>query len=263
MIQSEVSIDHATHTYTDTKGRNYTSVSHVLNIVEDKFDADGISKNCAGKGKYAGMTQKQVLDQWAATAKESTDHGTRVHNALERYSKKFTILDSDVDLTEMLQSVANGYAGYVRTYDECILYHPDYMVAGTADKILLPTSRSKVCDIEDYKTNTKKGIVYHSEYNKYKKFPVDHLSDCNYNRYVLQMSIYGVMFEYLTGRKVRKMWLTFIPENDPMKYHRIPAPFMKTDAINILEHFKKERQRKTSPLLLSEVYESEIPNFTY
>ena len=262
MIQNFVTIDHYTHTYTDVNGDIYTSVSRVLDTVDNKFDAETMSRNCAGRGKYVGMTQEEVKAQWLSTAKESTDHGSRIHNALETYSKTFTIKKEDVDLEPMIKSVTLLHKDYVRTYDECILYHPGYKVAGTADKILLPTSRSGYVDIEDFKTNIKKGIVFHNEYGKFKKFPVEHLSDCNYNRYALQLSIYGFMFEYLTKKKIRKMWLTFIPEANPMNHVRIPVPYMKTDAIAILENFKKMQENKYVFFDQGNENNSEEPNFT-
>lgn len=261
MIQSFVTLDHGTHTYTDTNGKVYTSVSKVLDSVEDKFDEEGMSRKCAGRGNYVNMTPAQVKAQWKATAKESTDHGTRIHNAIEDYSKSFELDEKRSDLLPLVKSIAEMHSGYVRTYDECTLYHPEYFIAGTTDRLLQPTSRSGYLDICDWKTNVKKGIYYFSDYGKYKKFPVEHLSDCNYNRYALQMSMYGIMTEILTGKKIRALNIVYIPPDDFMKYKVIPCPYMKSDALSIMKHFVSERDKKSNFISVKSTEEYEEPIF--
>ena len=237
MIQNNVFLRKEDHRYFDLSNNEYRSVSAVLNEITEKFDAEVISKRCAGKGKYAGMTALEVKTQWAAIGKNSAEHGTNIHDALERFSKHAEILEEDVHLTPMIQTINADYREYRKVHDECILYHPEYKVAGTADKVLELGTRKIYADIEDYKTNNRKGIEYFSGYNKYFFEPVNHFSDCNFNRYALQLSIYGVMYERLTGNKIRSLWIRSIPPDNMLNHKRIPVPYLKSDAMNILENF--------------------------
>lgn len=259
MIQNFVTLDHASHIYTDTTGKTYTSVSHVLNTVEEKFDEETMSRNCAGKGKYVGLTQAQVKAQWRKTANESMGHGTKIHEELERYSKTFQVEDKAME--PFVKDIHATYNDYVRTYDECVLYHPDYMVAGTADKILLPTSRSKYVDVCDYKTSLNKGgIEYFNKYGKTLKYPVEHLQACSFSRYTMQLSLYGVLIENLTGKQIRHMWIRYIPADKPMEHIKIPIVYMKDSAIAILEHFRDMQQvKKLKDEFINTIEE---PNFT-
>jgi len=248
MIQNEVYLRKEDHKYFDSKGKTYSSVSHVLNSVEEGFDAEKISRQVAGKGKYAGMTADQVKAQWKGIGTDSANHGTSIHDALEHFGKNYELKEEHTHLMPMVQSIIGDYRPYKKVHDECVLYHPDYMIAGTADKILEINTRKNIVDIEDYKTNNRKGIVYFNEFNKFKLHPVSHLSDCNFNRYTLQMSIYGLMYEKLTGGQVRALWIRYIPADNPLNHKRIPVPYMRTDAENILKNFYYKKDVSSSEI---------------
>ena len=257
MIQNDVYLEPIEHKYFNRHtGEQLTSVSKVLDSLEEKFDVEGISKTCAGRGKYKGMTQQMVKDAWKFTRKKATDHGTRIHEALERYTKEFLILEQDRELESMIKNVCKDYIAYKRTYDECCLYYPEYKIAGTADKILVTKSRAGIVDIEDYKTNISKGIYYSNDDNKYMKGPANHLQQCNFTRYALQLSIYGVMWEKLTGNKIGSMWIRFIA---PVTFidTKIMVPYMRDTAIEILKWY-------SAPFSEMKVIDdnlNEIPNF--
>lgn len=266
MIQSIVYIKKETHQYFDSVGTQYTSVSKVLDGIEEKFDPN-IAYHVAGKGKYAGMTPQQVLKAWDKNRDKAADHGTRIHDAIENYTKYFKIEEGNEDLEAMLKAITREYIDYKTTHAEAILFSPRLAalgtyVAGTTDRVLIPKPKGYF-DVEDYKTNISKGIYYHSDKNKYFYSPVDHLSHCNFNRYALQMSIYAIMVEELTGMKCRKMWLTFIPEDNPLDYRKIPVNFLKTDALAVLNAFHEKNISKPTIILphASNYSEEVMPTF--
>ncbi len=252
-IQREVTLRHSDHRYTDTKGEIYTSVSKLLSEYEHKTDWVEVAGKVAGKGKFAGMDKASVLKLWDDKKNKAANHGTKIHNALERYSKKFEILEEDKDLEPMIKDIQSTYKDYYQVYDECTLYHPKYMVAGTSDKILIPKKNSSYFDIEDFKTNIARGIEFHNKDNKYMLAPVDHLQEANYNRYSLQLSLYAYMMEELTGMKCRSMWLRFVPADNPMGHYKIPCNYMKSDAIAMLEHFSQSKVHQVKILETREV----------
>lgn len=255
MLQQYVSLRKEDHTYWDLDGRQYVSVSRVLDNVQEKFDVEKKSRDCAGKGKYVGMSQEQVKKAWSDNSSSACDHGTRIHEALERYTTHFDILPEDNDLEPMIKSVCADYNGYKRVYNEAVLYHPEYMIAGTADKVLQLNTRDSFVDLADYKTNIKKKIQFYSEYNKFMLGPVSHLSDCNYNRYSLQLSIYALMCEHLTKGKVRTMWIRYIPADNFLNHVRIPVSYMREEAIAVMEYYVNK------PKVESKSFLPEIPNF--
>lgn len=232
-----VKLEPVAHKYFDQYGTEYISVSKLLSLVSEKFDAERMAVFTARK---QGKTVEQVLAEWDKIRDDAANHGTRIHNALERYEKENgLVLPEDRDLTEMIESVMQIYRSYPKSFSELCLWHDEYKVAGTTDKLCY-TANSKTCTVDfyDYKTNLSKGITYDSKYNKYLLDPVSHLQDCSYNKYALQLSLYALFFEYKTGRKIGKLNLIYIPPTNYLDWKLIPMPYMKLEAMAILNHYK-------------------------
>ena len=244
MVQSYVTLRASDHRYFDTDGREYASVSKVRSIIHKPFDREFWSKR---KAQQLGVSQKEVLAGWDKNLGEANSHGTRIHDSLETYGKKFIIAPENEELEPMIKSVYADYAEYYRCFEEVCLYHPELFQAGTADKILqVSSSKTSPVDIEDYKTNIKKGLQFSNGYGQYLLEPVSFLQDCNWNDYCLQLSIYGYFFETLTGRKIRNLWLRFIPPSDPMNHRRWPVPYMRMEAEAVCRQYRASQQIKQS-----------------
>ena len=241
MIQTHVTLEPISHTYKDTYGNKYTSVSKVLESIQIKDDWNEIAGKFAGRGKFVGMTKEQVLKLWDDNRDKASSHGTRIHNALERFGNEFIVLEEDKDLEPMVREVYKEYDGYYKTYNEVCLYNPEFMVAGTSDKILVPSKNNQFFDVEDYKTNLSRGIEFKNDNGRFFRYPVSHLMDCSYHKYALQLSIYAYMAECSTGMTARRLWITYI-EPTAYKALRIPTPYLKNDAINILKNFKQNKE---------------------
>lgn len=225
------------HTYHhQVTGKQYISVSKFIELFSEKFNREGISYAVA---KKAGVSQEEVLSDWDKKRDDSIDHGNRIHNALEKYERS-TVIDADNnDLAPMIKSVTSLYTGYYRIYQEQRLRNDEYLICGTADKLMQCTSSSKsVISLADYKTNQRKGIQYKSDYNKYLLGPLSHLQDCNFVKYSLQLSIYAYMASSLTGLKIQDLHILYIPADNYMNYQKIPVSYMKSDVINMLDWYK-------------------------
>lgn len=241
MIQNRIYLDPATHTYYDREGTmKPISCSKFLEKFFPEFDRMKISAACAGKGKYAGMTQKEVLAQWDGSMVESQDHGNYIHNGLEHFGKNFTIKPGCEEIEPMIRSVFADYVEYHTRYSEEVLY-TKFGIAGTCDKLFfVSSSANSAFDLEDFKTNLKKGIEFCPDAKvkeKFCKYPIEHLSNCNYTKYALQLSMYAYMVEELTGRKCRKLTIRFIPPDDPMQHVKIAVPYMKHEIHAMIHHW--------------------------
>lgn len=226
LFPQKVKLEPISHKYYDTEGREYLSVSKVLSLLSEPFDR-GIAKFSA---KKLGITEEEVLASWDKKRDDAAAHGTRMHDALELYSKTGQILVENAEMEAAIKSVLAEYSEYNRCHEEVALYSEKYRVAGTTDKIcVLSNRKDSMVDIADYKTNVEKGIEFVSKYNKWFYEPFSHLQDCNYIKYSFQLSIYAWMFENLTGRKVRRMFLHFIPKDNPLQHQIIPVMYMKND----------------------------------
>lgn len=242
LFANSVTLDHETHTYTDSLGRQYLSVSKLIGLLSEKFEDTPAYARASDETRAA----------WKAKGSAAANHGTAIHNALELYSQTGQILAENAHMEEAIKSISAEYKDYHQNHDEICLYNNDYRVAGTADKIcLLSNRKDSDVDIADFKTNVT-GIKFHSDYKKKMYAPVDHLQDCTFSKYCLQLSIYAYFFEQLTGRNVRKLWIHYIPPQDFSKHYKIPVIYQRNDVKLILEAYKSQILQIVEPVKLYE-----------
>ncbi len=228
-----VTLDEATHTYTDNLGRTYLSVSKFLDLFSKKFDREGVSKASA---KKAGISQEEILAQWDHKRDSAIDHGNRIHDSLENYMKTTEISPENNDLKPMILSIAKDMSSYYRCYSEEIIFNQEHLIAGKTDNRLQCTShKNSVIDFSDFKTNLSKGIQFKNTYGQYMLGPLSHLSDCNYNKYSLQLSTYAHLYQVNTGCKIGQLYIIFIPPNNPLAWYKIPVPYMRAEVLDMLE----------------------------
>jgi hypothetical protein len=77
-----------THTYTDSLGNPYVSVTTYLNNYFVKFDTKAVAKRCAraglnGNPKYAGKSAKDLEREWEKKRIESSNKGKKEHSLFE------------------------------------------------------------------------------------------------------------------------------------------------------------------------------------
>ena len=154
LFPANVVLEPVSHTYQDYLGNQYLSVSKFLGMLSEKFE---------DTPAYARASD-ETRTQWKEKGRVAAEHGTGIHNALERYNQTGQILKEDAHMADAIRSITSEYKEYHQTYDEICLYNSDYRIAGTADKVCLVSSRKdSEFDIADFKTNLNKGIVFHSD----------------------------------------------------------------------------------------------------
>lgn len=228
LFEEKVALEPIKHVYTDKVGNEYISVSKLLNMLSESFE-----------NTYAYKTATpEKLAEWKEKGDVARNHGTDVHKAIETYAQFKTCEKPEWE--EGIKSILEAYKGW-RSYDEVCLYDEQYRIAGTADKIsAVGTGKNVSVVISDFKTNMSKGIQFNSDYSKHLYAPLEHLQDCNYVKYSLQLSFYAYMWENLTGRKIKRMFIHFIPPDDFTKHQIIPVNYMKNDIKLLLDTYKPQ-----------------------
>ncbi len=136
----------------------------------------------------------------------------------------------------MVTSVNQQFCDYSKAFNEVILHSQKYKIAGTTDKLCFRTKKiDGVVDIYDYKTNESRGIEFENKYGDFFAPPLNHLEDCNYVKYAMQLSSYGVMAQEMFNCKIGKLAIIFIPPTDPNNWIKIPVPYMKHEAVSLME----------------------------
>lgn len=241
--ESKVWLEPIEHVYIhkDT-GVKYKSVTTVLSMLEPEFPAEEIALRISQqpedrrKPEYKGMNKQQILDEWKRINDEANEYGTEVHEILERYllANKIYIPKSDYEREIILKfqkidPMTNG-----AIHPETILFSEKHKLAGTADII---EDCGDYFNVWDFKTNKK--VNYVSDYGHWLNKPLSYLSDCQYNVYALQMSIYAYMYQMETGKKVGRMALFYLNPEKDYEFEIIPVPYMGLEAHKILTWFSE------------------------
>lgn len=234
----DVILDHETHTYTNIHtNEKYTSVTNFISQYKKPFDADFWSKKVA---KREGVDQQTVLDTWKNLTVSAQGKGTKIHLAMERFLKEKYVEPGFEDLTDsFFKKTTSIISNTTVVNSEYLVYNHDSKLAGTADIIL---DNGNTFHVLDFKTNKK--FNFSSKYNEYFYEPIEHLQQCEFTTYSIQLSIYAYMYELLTGKKCSSLKIFYLRDFSGKYWQEINCLYMKDTVINMLKN-KQQKQLET------------------
>lgn len=209
-----------THKYIsiiDGKEITYTSGTQFVHQFFPPFDpGDTIAKRCAER---EGVSVAEIKAKWAASGKEATTLGTRVHECCEDImlnrelrnspttEKEKTMFMHAIDIAERLKDRLNVIGV------EKIVFSPELRIAGTID-LLARSKKTGDYVILDHKTN--KSIDIDNTWNKFALDPINRVPDTNYGHYGCQLNLYQYILKregYVPKDAKFKMFLNHITES--------------------------------------------------
>lgn len=195
-IGEVVVYDDSRHTYTvrETGGR-LTSVTTFIKQFTPAFDAPTVAVQCAGKGKYTGMSPDQVMEEWTKEGSRGRKEGTRLHLFAECYMKNLPLPDPENEREEKIfatvqRAINDLKRRFVLIDTEVILFSVQMGLAGTADLLMLDPKNSDVLII-DWKQNKK--IKTSNLWNMMLP-PINTLEASDLIQYGLQLSLYKMFY---------------------------------------------------------------------
>jgi len=208
--------------------QEYTSATTFISKFKKKFDADFHAKWVAEK---EGVTPEEIKERWKKINSESKVRGSNIHSAIDDYNKTG---DIDPEYKEVIESL-ESLKLYDRKNSKCeeLVYNHNYKLAGTADCI---EDCGSTFNVYDFKTNKKFNL-----YSQYKSFfldPISHLSECEYNTYSLQLSLYAFMYQSMTGMRVNQLGVMYY-ERESNRFNYYPVPYLKNDILIMLNYYEK------------------------
>lgn len=187
--------------------------------------------------------KSRIQIQWKNKGRKASHRGTVYHDGREQHSyrtgeelnprtgKKHTVHQRDIVEGDNSSWTANLYDLEDGFYPELLLWNSDYLLAGQADRVFIE-SKGKVryVDIGDYKTNEKlpkeSYFDWSTKTHVMMKRPVEHLQDCKFVHYCLQLSMYAWLLEQY-GFAPRHLTIHHLNE-----LHEVP--YMRDDILAIL-----------------------------
>jgi ATP-dependent exoDNAse (exonuclease V) beta subunit len=233
----KITLEPASHIYSDELGQEYKSVTRFINQFVPHFDFEQKSKNYAAK---YGMNVEEVRESWTQKNKDSTDFGTKIHSLIENYINKKTIEPSTffIPVKNIVDELFNCFSGIFIT--ESVIYDSHRKIAGTSDLIVDDGSRFSIVD---FKTN--KQIKYTNDFeDKFLLKPISHLPNSEYFKYSLQLSFYAYFYKNITGKNVDRLCFYWLKRSKAENYTdlsrskwlRYNVPYLKEEVESCLNH---------------------------
>lgn len=236
-----IKFDEESHTYTVDRF-NLTSVTKLIGSVEH-FDEISIATKQA---ESTGVPIHIILAKWRKKGEYARLKGTEMHSYIEnlwlnnKYKFKtfndhlemFVELDVLKEQYETFYYAARKIMSLVKT--EFRVYDIEHRVAGTVDGLFHNTVNN-CFDIWDWKTSTE--ISKHNRFGE-KLIGLEHLDNCNFNIYALQLSIYKYIIEKNTNIKIKNLHICQISTLNKA-FNAFKVPYLKDEAVYLLEKNKK------------------------
>ena len=191
---------------------NAPSISfyNVTNIVEDQFppfEREKIARWLVNNSyKYSDYTKEELLQEW----EDIRDEGSEVHIELENYVQngKIPKLSKAISGMNWFDQEVEFYGDSV--FPEVIVFSEELGVAGTVD-LLVFNSDNCECNIFDWKTSKK--IDYNGRKQAITR-ACSGLTDCRFDQYSLQLSIYSYLLENYHDIKVTNQYMVHLMDSD-------------------------------------------------
>ena len=254
-IDNTIIFKEDTHQYFDRDANEYQSVTRILKKIQVPFDKDKVSGFMAvtiakEKGISVEQAKAELLLEWEGKRDSSIDRGTGIHKHIEYY---LNTGNKVMELAGVINYLNEIIKPAYRYYSEIILYDQTTKIAGQTDLVIQrQKTPDSVYDFYDYKTNESKGIQFDSigrksdvdkHYNKYFLSPLEHMEDCNYSLYSLQLSLYAYLAQVTYGIKIGRLGIIFI--DNEMKVQMFPVPYLKMEAVSLVFHMSRLYQLPT------------------
>lgn len=236
-----IEFDEPTHKYTiDGANAKWISCTGFIHDFFPHFDPRAAlraikrGKNYA-TSKYYGKADQEILDGWSNSGKEASGLGTAMHLAIEQFMNgSHDIIDDSVKQTKEWKYFTNFWADcgsdLVPYRMEWEVFSLEHKLAGSIDAIFYRPSDGKYV-IYDWKRS--KQIKMANDFEK-GYHPLDHLSNCNYWHYSLQLNIYKWFLETFYGLEIADLYLIILhPDNK--NYHRLRLNMLPDEVQSMLD----------------------------
>jgi hypothetical protein len=261
------------HKYTSEEDINWLSVTSLISNFKQPFDGDKIAAKVSKskKSKWYGLTPSEIKEAWKAEANRATTLGTWYHNQretdicgidnMQRHGctvPVFKPVEVDGVKYSPNQKLKDGI------YPEHMVYLKSAGICGQSD--LVEVVDGKV-HITDYKTNKEiklEGFTNWEGVSQKMASPINHLDDCNFNHYALQLSMYmfiilkhnpklsagsivihHILFEEAGRDRFDNPISALDTDGNPIVTDVVPyeMPFLKKETIDIINWLQDNRDK--------------------
>lgn len=157
------------------------------------------------------IMKSDLKKEWTIKGDEGKTRGTDMHKIFEyAFVGKMNSVNKEIkDYVEQ-----NRHLALLKS--EFIVADYDAEIAGQLDALFFNTLTGEI-ELHDYKTD--KEIKFNNKFQSMKA-PIEFMSDCNFNKYTLQLNMYKHCIEKYTSLKIGKMKIIHV--RDKIRPYDIP-----------------------------------------
>ena len=201
------------------------------------------------RSKYYGMTRPQIKQAWQVKRVSASQQGTALHKDIEKFynGMEVTNTSSEYQFFLKFQRDLVETAGLQPYRTEWEIFDEELELAGSIDMIYqADPSDPDTLVMYDWKRcgDIKMDNRFETGFP-----PLQHLPNCNFWTYSLQLNTYKAILERKYGKKIKEMNLLWLhPDND--SYRKVKVPHMESEIEEIfaqrqLEVSSRKRKRST------------------
>jgi hypothetical protein len=201
-----------------------------------KFDSKKIIKQICRSDRwkndatyqYYKKSPVQIENAWEINRVSASSQGTKLHAMIEHFFNDIDIEydDTMLDFTQFLK-FNDDHSDLCIFRTEWIIYSTELMIAGSIDAVFLNADGTYT--IFDWKRSKE---IHYDAYGDGKALePFEHLPDCNFSQYSLQLNLYKTILEKHYDVVIKDMYLcVFHPTNPDNTYIKIQVPSMPVES---------------------------------
>jgi ATP-dependent exoDNAse (exonuclease V) beta subunit len=253
---------------------DWISVTTLTSYFKEPFDAKKIAQKVSKRknSKWFGMTPKKIQEVWKKESERAMALGTFYHNQREDDLCSLASIERNGTTVPVFSPILKDKGVKISpkqklepgVYPEHMVYLKSAGICGQSD--LVEVVEGKV-SIIDYKTNKEIKMQSWKDWegiSQKMQFPVNHLDDCNFNHYALQLSIYmyiilkhnpklrpgpmyihHVQFEEESKDEHGYPITKYTEQGDPVLKDliQIPVPYLKDEVISLIHYLHDNRKK--------------------
>ena len=221
-----ISFEEGPHIYTINGDSDFMSVTKWNHSHFQHFDADKIidkmmmSRKWGPAHKHWGKTKEQIKQEWKDNGNAASTAGTKMHYDIECYYNDMEVeVEEDCVEWQYFEKFEEEWGQHMKPWrTEWMIWDDKLKFAGSIDMTFL--NDDGTIEIYDWKRSV--GIKKENRWQSATTPCIEHLPDCNFYHYSLQLNTYKALLEKNYGVKVKGMYLVCLhPNNENKSYQRI------------------------------------------
>jgi hypothetical protein len=233
-----ISENHKYESIDTNESITWTSVTSFISQFKAKFDAEKAAEKASknSKSKWYKVPPEKIKEIWETETKRAITLGSWYHDQREKDTLSVNTIQRE---GLNLPVISPLYDGIIKIapdqrltpgiYPEHLVYLKSAGICGQIDRLEVVNN---FVNIDDYKTNKeikKESYVNWEGISQKMLSPIDHLDDCNFYHYSLQLSLYMyIVIKHNPRLKPGKMTLKHIIFEEEAK-DNFGYPILKFD----------------------------------